>query len=71
MSLKNTVYDAINSNKFGKAFLKARRDLRGDEAVQAFNPELMTLSIGVRAATSSALFSLDISQHYGKTFLGV
>lgn len=35
MSLKNTVYDAINSNKFGKAFLKARRDLRGDEAVQA------------------------------------
>lgn len=32
MSLKNTVYDAINSNKFGKAFLKARRDLRGDEA---------------------------------------
>ena len=35
MSLKNTVYDAINSNKLGKAFLKARRDLRGDEAVQA------------------------------------
>ena len=35
MSFKNAVYDAINSRKLGRAFLRARRDIRGDEAVRA------------------------------------
>lgn len=35
MSLKKMMYDAIDSNKLGKAVLQTRRNLRGDEAARA------------------------------------